>query len=130
MTVVFAPKNRKPTDQGKQGRDAGMDRRFPTEGTERGSGQGDAGEQDKSDMDIHEVVNQHGPATKMESQHDHEAGHHSVTTHHKGAKHHSEHGSAEEAHQHMGHALGMGSGADEQQPSDQQQTMDNSVPGY
>jgi hypothetical protein len=130
MTVVFAPKNRKPTDQGKMGRDAGPDRRFPTEGTESQGGESEGGEQDMSHMDIHEVVKQHGPAHKMESEHEHEGGHHTVTTHHKGAKHHSEHGSAEEAHQHMGHALGMGSGADEQQPSDQQQTMDNSVPGY
>ena len=124
MPVVFAPKNRKPSDQGRQGRDAGMSKEMPMEGKEQG------GEQDMSHMDIGEVVKQHGPAHHIETEHDHEGGHHTKTSHHKGAMHKSEHGSAEEAHEAHGQALGMGSGADEQQPSDQQQSMDNSVPGY
>jgi len=136
MTVVFAPKKRKPpmggggpTDQGSQGRDAVMDKSSPMEGRRpMSSGEEHGGEQDMSDQDISQVVQQHGPAHHVEIEHG--EGHHTKTSHHKGAMHKSEHGSAEEAHEagKQSAGLGMGSGADEQQPSDQQQSM--SVPGY
>ncbi len=56
---------------------------------------------------IQDVVAQHGPASEMHSKHDHASGMHHVTTHHGDFKHHSTHGSQQEAHAHMGHALGV-----------------------
>jgi hypothetical protein len=143
MTVVFAPKNRKPkegpgrgtrmpSDGGSQGRDAKPSSGTPMEGQRpMGGEEQGGGEQDMSHMGIEQVVKEHGPAHHVEIEHDHQSNHHTKTSHHKGAKHMSEHGSAEEAHEHakMASGLGMGSGADEQSP-DQQGSMDNSVPGY
>lgn len=70
---------------------------------------------DMSSQDIGEVVAQHGPADKVEIEHDHAAGKHHVTSHHGGKKHHSEHGSAAEAHMHGARAAGV----EEQQESPQ-----------
>ena len=64
------------------------------------SGDGESG-------DIGAFVQQHGPADKIEIQHDHAGGQHSVTSHHGGKKHHSKHGSAEEAHAHAKQAAGI-----------------------
>lgn len=61
---------------------------------------------DISGMDIHEAVAAHGPADHIEMEHEHEAGHHTVTSHHGGKKHHSEHASAKEAHEHAMRAAG------------------------
>src|SRR6185437_1981343 len=71
---------------------------------------------DVSQQDIGEVVAQHGPAEKVEIEHDHAAGKHHVTSHHGGKKHHSEHGSAAEAHMHGAQAAGVN---EEQQESPQ-----------
>lgn len=78
----------------------------------------DAEMHEESPEDIHDVVAEHGPAVEIHTKHDHEAGVHQVTSHHgehrqgneegHGFTHHSKHGSAEEAHKHMGHALGLG----------------------
>src|ERR1700676_4977712 len=57
---------------------------------------------------IHEHVEQHGPAHKVEYHHDKATDQHHVTSHHvegEAAQHHSTHDTAEEAHQHMGHAM-------------------------
>lgn len=71
---------------------------------------GEQGGEDVSHQDINEVVAEHGPAEKIEMEHDHEGGSHSVTSHHGGKKHHSEHASAEEAHHHAGLAAGIHAG--------------------
>lgn len=56
-----------------------------------------------------EVVQQHGPATEVHVQHDHEGGSHHVHSKHKsGHEHHSQHGSAHEAHQHASTLGGAG----------------------
>lgn len=56
--------------------------------------------------DIQDVVAQHGPAQEIHMQHDHEGGKHTVESHHGEHVHHSEHASAEEAHQHAQMASG------------------------
>jgi hypothetical protein len=69
------------------------------------------------DMDMEEIKNlagEHGPATKTETHHDHEAGMHRMVSHHPdGHMHHSKHGSAEEAHEAATHASGAGGDMDE-----------------
>lgn len=55
---------------------------------------------DVSDQDIHEVVENHGPADKVEVEHDHAGGHHKVVSHHGDVKHESDHATAEDAHDH------------------------------
>jgi hypothetical protein len=72
---------------------------------------------EESPEDIHDVVAEHGPAVEIHSHHDHEAGMHHVTSHHgehkhghedgAGFTHHSKHATHEDAHRHMGHALGV-----------------------
>jgi len=69
---------------------------------------------------IHDVVAEHGPAHTIHSHHDHEAGHHHVTSYHgehhpghtegHGFTHHSSHHDVQSSHAHVGHALGMGGG--------------------
>jgi hypothetical protein len=60
--------------------------------------------------DIHAVVAEHGPAHKVVIEHDHAAGKHSVISHHEsGHVHKSEHGSAQEAHDHGMIAAGLSS---------------------
>lgn len=61
---------------------------------------------DMSHLDIKDMVESHGPATKILSEHDHEAGTHHVHSVHGTKHHHSDHESADAAHEHMGHALG------------------------
>lgn len=63
--------------------------------------------QDLSHMDMKEVVAKHGPAHKVEMEHDHAGGKHRVKSHHKGGHHTSEHGSADEAHMHAAKAAGV-----------------------
>lgn len=55
---------------------------------------------DVSHMPIEDVVAEHGPAQKIEIEHDHEAGVHKVHSHHGEKTHHSEHASMSEAHEH------------------------------
>lgn len=57
--------------------------------------------------DINDVVAQHGPAQEINIHHDHEAGKHKVTSSHDGHTHESEHGTAEEAHEHAKVAAGI-----------------------
>lgn len=71
------------------------------------------GEHDVSAMPMKEVVSKHGPATHLFTQHDHEEGSHHVHSVHGEKHHHSDHDSADAAHDQMGAALGMG-GADEE----------------
>lgn len=73
-----------------------------------GPAQQKGGEQDVSAQPIESVVQEHGPADEVQMQRG-EGGHH-VHSKHGGKSHHSDHGSAEEAHAHMGKALGIGMG--------------------
>lgn len=66
------------------------------------------GAHDVSETPIHEVVKKHGPATHVFSEHDHEAEKHHVHTVHGEKHHHSDHETSEDAHEHMGNALGHG----------------------
>lgn len=66
---------------------------------------------------IEDHVAEHGPAVEMHHHHDEEADVHHVTTHHgEGGKekHHSEHKTHEEVHEHIGKALGVGAGEEDQ----------------
>jgi len=76
--------------------------------------------EDVSHMPIHEVVEKHGPAHKVELDHDHEGGKHTKTSHHGGKKHVSEHENAHEAHQHGMMAAGV-----EESPDEEQETPDD-----
>jgi hypothetical protein len=69
------------------------------DGGAAGADGGEGGGQDLSHMPIHEVVAKHGPAHKVEMEHDHEGGSHKKTSHHGKHKHVSEHENAHEAHQ-------------------------------
>lgn len=73
------------------------------------------GAHDVSEMPIHEVVKKHGPATHVFSEHDHEAEKHHVHTVHGEKHHHSDHETSEDAHEHMGNALGHGVDEDEEE---------------
>jgi hypothetical protein len=77
--------------------------------------------EDVSHMDIHQVVAQHGPADKIEMEHDHEGGMHSKMSHHGGKMHHSEHGSAEEAHDAARAAAGIDGDAKGESPEAEMQ---------
>lgn len=78
-----------------------------------------AGE-DVSHMPIHEVVAKHGPAHKVEIEHNHEGGTHKKTSHHGKHKHTSEHESAQEAHEHGAMAAGA-----EESPDEDNETPDD-----
>lgn len=65
----------------------------------------DGDEAESSDMPIHEMIAQHGPAEKVEISHS--EGKHTKVSHHGGRKHMSEHASAEEAHHHGMMAAGV-----------------------
>ncbi len=78
-------------------------------------------EQESSNQPIEEVVQQHGPAEKMEIEHNHAAGQHHVTSHHGGHTHKATHGSAAEAHHHAARAAGVN--PDEQQQAPPQEPM-------
>lgn len=71
------------------------------------------GADDVSKMPIHDVVKQHGPATHVASEHDHQAGKHHVHTKHGSKHHHSDHETNEMAQDHMSAALGGMSSPDE-----------------
>ena len=60
------------------------------------------GSRDDNEQEDPELVKEeHGAATDIHIHHDHEAGHHTVDSEHPdGHQHHSEHDSAEEAHDH------------------------------
>lgn len=63
------------------------------------------------------VAAEHGPASEVHIQHDHEGGMHSVhSMHPDGHEHHSEHASSGDAHEH-GKEL-AGGGEEEQEPED------------
>lgn len=66
------------------------------------------GEHDVSEQPISDVVNEHGPATHMFTEHDHEEDSHHVHSVHGKMHHHSDHESAGAAHDHMGEAMGVG----------------------
>ena len=74
----------------------------------------DPGKGQAEGASIEEHVKAHGPAHAVHHI-EHEGTHH-VFSHHEGgaeATHHSTHGSAEEAHEHMGKAMGIGAEAQE-----------------
>lgn len=72
---------------------------------------GDDGEEPE---DGAEIAEQHGPATEVHVQHEHEAGmHHVRSVHPDGHEHHSDHESAEAAHEHARKLAGAGQDKDE-----------------
>lgn len=83
--------------------------------------------QDVSHMDIHEVVQQHGPAHKMEISHS--EGSHHVTSHHKGAHHNSDHENAESAHEQAKAAAGISSPDQSKDSEPMDQAMSSPIPG-
>lgn len=109
MTFAFSPKQK----QG-GGKTLGQEDHKPkiplhktaAKGEPPPEGEQEAGE-DVSHQDIHEVVAQHGPAQKIEMEHDHEGGQHHKTSHHGGAMHKSTHGTAKEAHDEAAAAAGI-----------------------
>lgn len=59
------------------------------------------------------VAEQHGPAVQVSVEHEHEMGVHHVSSQHPdGHQHHSDHNSAEEAHEHGKKLAGLGASAD------------------
>jgi len=55
---------------------------------------------------------EHGPATQLDIQHDHEGGRHTVhAVHPDGHEHETEHASADEAHKYAADCAGCGTGA-------------------
>ena len=66
------------------------------------------GEHDVSHMDMGDVVKEHGPATKIFSEHDHDGGSHHVHSVHGEKHHHTDHDSAQAAHEHLAHSMGVG----------------------
>lgn len=92
-----------------------------TKATPEAGGEPDGAEgHDVSHMPIHEVVEKHGPAHKVEIEHDHEAMSHKKTSHHGKHKHVSEHESAEEAHDHAKMAAGVAESPDEEEETPDQ----------
>ncbi len=77
-------------------------------GAEQQAGMQDEG---SDNQDGAAMAAEHGPATSIEIQHDHEGGVHTVHAEHPdGHVHDSEHGSAGEAHQYAADCAGVGSG--------------------
>jgi hypothetical protein len=103
----------------------------------------DAEMREESPEDIHDVVNEHGPAHTIHMKHDHENGVHQVTSFHgdhepgkeghDGFTHHSKHGSHHEAHKHAGHALGLGEEHEAKETpeyeSKEESAMSGAIPG-
>lgn len=84
--------------------------------------------------DIHQVVQQHGPAQEVHIKHDEASGQHHMHSTHGAHKHHSSHGSKQEAHQ-AGMTAAGADGADEQQSKmgnemGGSQPMSSALPGY
>jgi hypothetical protein len=90
------------------GGDGGGDSGY-NEGAEEQAMGGADGAQDGAAM-----AAEHGPATEIDMQHDHENGRHTVhAVHSDGHQHESEHGSAGEAHKFAADLAGGGSGGGE-----------------
>jgi hypothetical protein len=82
-----------------------------------GGGEGDGSEDynagAEEQADGSQMAAEHGPATDISMQHDHEGGLHTVHAKHPdGHEHDSEHGSAGEAHQFAGDCAGCGMGGE------------------
>lgn len=80
--------------------------------------QGEGKEHDVSQMNIRDVVKQHGPAHEVHIFHDHEAGEHKVHSIHGEKHHHSQHDSADAAHHHARMAAGV-MNPDQQEPTEE-----------
>lgn len=89
---------------------------IPKEKTAKASGENEGS--------IEEHVKQHGPAHGLHH-FVHEGAHHVVSHHGDGEVHVSKHGSAEEAHEHMGKAMGVGGESQEAE-----ETPDNEESEY
>ena len=62
---------------------------------------------DEQDADA--IAQEHGPASEIHLQHEHEMGsHHVHSVHGDGHEHHSDHGSADKAHEHAKKLAGAG----------------------
>jgi hypothetical protein len=85
----------------------------PQAGNDDGMGGDEMGQDGAQDGAA--MAAEHGPATELNIQHDHENGvHHVHAKHPDGHEHQSEHGSAAEAHQYAADCAGVGSGGGEQ----------------
>lgn len=90
----------KPPQQAGGGQDEGYNA-----GAEEGMDQG------QEPQDGAAMAAEHGPATQLDIQHDHEAARHTVhAAHPDGHEHDSEHGSADEAHKFAADCAGVGGG--------------------
>lgn len=94
--------------------DRGGSKAMPDQQEEPAEGE-DQNTDQNSPEDIHEMVEHHGPAEKVEISH--AEGKHTKTSHHGGKKHVSEHGSAEEAHHHGMMAAGVEPAGGEAEPA-------------
>ena len=84
----------------------------PQGGNDDGMG-GDGMDQEQDGQDGAAMAAEHGPATELNIQHDHENGIHRVHARHPdGNEHETEHGSAAEAHQYAADCAGVGSGGE------------------
>lgn len=101
MAMAFAPRKTHFESAGKEP----AERATEPEGHQSGSNEDGTGE-DVSHLDIHDVVQQHGPAHALHIAHS-EGAHHVHSVHGEGMHHHSEHDSREAAHQHAKVAAGM-----------------------
>lgn len=71
----------------------------------------EAGMEQEQPQDGTAMAAEHGPATQLDIQHDHEGGRHTVHAEHPdGHSHDSEHGSADEAHKYAADCAGVGGG--------------------
>jgi hypothetical protein len=93
----------------------------------------DAEMKDESPEDIHDVVDEHGPAHEVHVKSDHENGEADPGKEgHDGFVHHSKHGSVHEAHKHMAKALGMSEhekGESPEYESGEESKMTAAIPG-
>jgi hypothetical protein len=82
------------------------------------AGQGGDGEEDNEGgepQDGAAMAAEHGPATQLDIQHDHEGGRHTVhAAHPDGHEHDTEHASADEAHKYAADCAGVGTGGMQQ----------------
>lgn len=103
-----------------------------TEPAAEAAGETAGSESSEEQTPIHQVVSEHGPANKIEMQHDHEGGQHHTTSHHGKHKHHATHGSAGEAHDHARAAAGADGGGEQQDSMGMggQDSAQANIPGY
>lgn len=99
-----APAKAKPAEAEPKGK-AAMGEHAEPDGDEAGKGTMD--DEPDSEMPIEDHVAEHGPAEATEHMIGKDGMHH-VRSHHQGQKHKSRHNTPEEAHAHMGKAMGMG----------------------